>query len=55
MVTVQSLQDATESISDSVGDLVTAGTLNNGNGNALQSKLDNIIDKIDADKTNPSV
>jgi len=53
-VIVQSLQDAVDSISDSVGDLVISGILNNGNGNALQSKLDNIIDKIDDGKTKPA-
>jgi len=39
-------QDATEDVIDDVQDLIDDGTLNGGQGGALISQLNNIIDKI---------
>ena len=51
-VTVLSLQQATEQISQTVEDLVSGGTLNNGEGNSLDSSLDAAVRSMDRGNAN---
>jgi len=44
-------QEAADDLIDDIQDLIDAGTLNGGQGNALISKLQNIIDKLNNGKT----
>jgi len=50
--TTQTPQEAADDLIDDIQDLIDDGTLNGGQGNALTSKLQNIIDKLNNGKTN---
>jgi hypothetical protein len=54
-VTVLTPQDATDTMIDDVQDLVDTGVLNQGQGNALTHKLDNIIAKLNQGKTKAAI
>ena len=45
-------QEGAETVIDDIQDLVDSDTLNGGQGNALSSKLENIIEKLDNGQTN---
>ena len=51
-ITAQTLQEAAQDVIDQVADLVTAGVLNAGQGNALTSKLEAVIKKLNQGNTN---
>ena len=48
-------QEATQDLINEVTDLVAAGSLNSGQGNAFTSKLEAVIKKLDQGKTKPAV
>ena len=53
-ITAQTCQEATEDVIDTVADQVSAGVLNAGTGDALISKLDGAVKKLDKGNTNPA-
>ena len=53
-ITAQTSQEATQDVIDTVADLVSADVLNAGTGDALISKLDGAVKKIDKGNTNPA-
>ena len=54
-VTVLSPQDQIDNLNDAVQDLLDAGSLNGGQGNALTSKLQNAINKLNQGNINSGV
>jgi len=51
-ITVLSPQDGSEDIINDIEDFVDSGILNNGQGNSMIQKLNNIIDKLNNGQTN---